>query len=517
MSTAPARFRSAAAPSNFSGPIVLQSGATLNFMPASGVEGTFSGAISGAGSLLQTGLGTLTLAGATANTYTGTTTITGGNLHLAKTAGYAVPGNLVLSGGGSTYWVTLYGNNQINTSAKVTWNGAGGSWQELELNGNAQTLAGISSTAALGGYAVIENAWDNSSQPTGGTLTLSPTDTNTYYGEIRDCASGSGGSLRLVVNGTGTQVLAGFAHHTGGTIVNQGILQIGDRSGIGSLSGNAVVNAPGKLTFNAPDAYAFAGAITGSGTVLIKQASNGFHLGTGYNTSLTGFSGTTSIENAVAYVQSGNAFGASTVNLVNGACVSLCNSSSPTVANNFILNGIGGTNDGNAKPTIYGDAGYAGGYTLSGQLTLSAVSDVGNYNGNGVLTLSGKITGPGGLVLGKLSPTLADESGAVKTFRSRCQRLFGRHRHQPWHGLSGENRRRACHSRQCHPQHGHDGRNRKHLPDPSGKQPNRCGGRHDLRPRQSVLLRLFRVAGQHADLGRHQRQQRPRRDRKRRA
>ena len=42
-----------------------------------------------------------------------------------------------------------------------------------------------------------------------------------------------------------------------------------------------------------------------------------------------------------------------------------------------------------------------GTYTLSGQITLAATSDIGNYGGNGMMTLSGKITGAGGLVLGK--------------------------------------------------------------------------------------------------------------------
>ena len=59
--------------------------------------------------------------------------------------------------------------------------------------------------------------------------------------------------------------------------------------------------------------------------------------------------------------------------------------------------------DGYAKPAIYGD-GSGGAYTLNGQITLAASSDVGNYYGNGMLTLAGKITGPGGLVLGKAAP-----------------------------------------------------------------------------------------------------------------
>ena len=100
--------------------------------------------------------------------------------------------------------------------------------------------------------------------------------------------------------------------------------------------------------------------------------------------------------------------------------MSLWTSSTTTFSNPITLNGIGGTNDGYAKPAIYGDGG-SGTYTLSGQITLAATSDVGNYGGNGMMTLSGKITGSGGLVLGKDSPTLADEYGADNHLRGNQQ------------------------------------------------------------------------------------------------
>ena len=87
-------------------------------------------------------------------------------------------------------------------------------------------------------------------------------------------------------------------------------------------------------------------------------------------------------------------------------------STTTTFSNPITLNGIGGTNDGYAKPAIYGDGG-SGIFTLSGQITLAATSDIGNYAGNGTMTLSGKITGAGGLVLGKARPTMADEYGPI--------------------------------------------------------------------------------------------------------
>ena len=86
-------------------------------------------------------------------------------------------------------------------------------------------------------------------------------------------------------------------------------------------------------------------------------------------------------------------------------------------------NGLGGTDDGYAKPAIYGDGGsgayhalranHAGRYQRHRQLRGQRTDD------------SGKITGPGGLVLGKLAPTMADEYGTIGDFPSGQQRYTG--------------------------------------------------------------------------------------------
>ena len=112
------------------------------------------------------------------------------------------------------------------------------------------------------------------------------------------------------------------------------------------------------------------------------------------------------------YLGGSNALGSGAVNVASGAVCDVTSSATATFANAITLNGLGGTIDGYAKPAIYGD-GTASVNTFSGPITLAATSDVGNYKNNGMLTISGKITGPGGLVLGKVSPTLADEYGPI--------------------------------------------------------------------------------------------------------
>ena len=59
---------------------------------------TFSGVISGSGSLtVSNGGNTLTIGGSSGNTYTGTTTISSGRVVLAKTSGYAIPGDFTIA------------------------------------------------------------------------------------------------------------------------------------------------------------------------------------------------------------------------------------------------------------------------------------------------------------------------------------------------------------------------------------------------------------------------------------
>jgi autotransporter-associated beta strand protein len=393
-----------------------------------------SGAISdtvGGGSLTKTGPGVLYLTGSTSNSYTGGTTINGGIVYLQKTGGAtAIPGNVTLGFSpyngnvgerGNSTWLILKGTNQINPSAIITFDGNYSSqWAGLELNGYNLTLGGINATHRGGLVEVTytEGGADNC------TLTLdTAADANCFYNGMIVNNSGGSGVLSLVKTGPGTQALAGMGFaYTGGTTINGGTLQIGDGLYVSELpSNNIVVNSGGTLNFfnqnpagTHPGGYFFQhGSITGTGTVVVTLANNSFGVGTGANTSLATFSGTASIQNAAAYLYSANALGVGSVNVGAGSTYALWTGTTTTFTTPITLNGIGTAKDGYAKPAIYGDGG-SGTFTISGQITLAATSDIGNYTGNDTLTLGGKITGPGGLVLGKLAPSMADENGAIR-------------------------------------------------------------------------------------------------------
>ena len=152
------------------------------------------------------------------------------------------------------------------------------------------------------------------------------------------------------------------------------------------------------------------------------------------------------------------------MNVRPAATLPLDTSTTTTFSNAITLNGIGGTIDGYAKPAIYGD-GSGGTYTLSGQITLAASSDVGNYQGNGMLTFSGKITGPGGLMLGKTSPTLNDEYGSITIAGATSNDYGGVTTINRGTVYLQKTRRGHRHSRQFHHRPLGHHEHRQHLPD----------------------------------------------------
>jgi fibronectin-binding autotransporter adhesin len=417
----------------FQNPVNLLGGARVVQVvdnPDSGGDfATLSGVLSdtsGGATLTKTGLGTLYIAGTASNTYAGQTTIAGGTVVLAKTGGaIAIAGNLLMSepGDGNSTFLQLNGDNEIASTSVMTFS-TPVAYSHFDLNGHAQTLAGINSDP----WAAIEGLWDNTGLNTDSTLTINNTANCTFQGVIRNSAAGSGtGRVKLIKAGSATLLLTNNDNSfSGGVTVSGGTLQIGDGNNYGVLpaAGGAVVNSGGTLYFCRYDAYSYAGAITGTGVVNIYQGANAVSMGAGYNTSLTGFNGSVNVTSGSIMLRSANGLGNGGIGIGSGANLLLWTSTTTTFANPIVLYGLGGSGSGYVKPAIYGDGG-SGIYTLSGQITLSATSDIGNYGGNGMLTLSGRITGGGGLVIGMAAPTLADEYGPITISGSTSNNYTG--------------------------------------------------------------------------------------------
>ncbi|MCX6938015.1 MAG: ice-binding family protein, partial [Verrucomicrobia bacterium] len=211
--------------------------------------GTYSGAVSGAGSLEKRGIGALTLTGV--NTQTGGTTINAGTLALsgsgtlgASTSALAVnaatldlgattqsAGAVTLAGGAIANG-TLNGTSYASSGGTVSAN-LGGAGVVLTQNSGTTTLTGVNTytggTVITGGLLVANAAALPAGQSVaiggGGALTLNQATDASFGGVL----SGLGTATK---QGVGTLTLTGVNTNSGGTTVNAGTLTL---SGSGTL------------------------------------------------------------------------------------------------------------------------------------------------------------------------------------------------------------------------------------------------------------------------------------------
>ena len=122
----------------------------------------------------------------------------------------------------------LPSTTQLTISANAT----------LDLNGGLQTVAGLSD--GIGGGAVINN-----NSTVASILTLSPSGgaTSSFSGTI----AGGAGTISLVMNGNGTQILSGNNIFTGPTTISAGAIQLGNPNALGHSSVVSVSVSQGLL------------------------------------------------------------------------------------------------------------------------------------------------------------------------------------------------------------------------------------------------------------------------------
>ena len=154
---------------------------------------TFSSPISGSGSLIKVGTGTMTLTGA--NTTTGTTEVSNGVLLVGSTATFSASSTV-----------------QVDASG------------DLQLGGNAVTFG------SLTGSGTVEDA-----SASAATLTVTTATTDSFGGLLRDGTGG--GKLNLTVNGAGTFTLSGTTNtYTGVTTISTGVLAVAALAAGGTAS-----------------------------------------------------------------------------------------------------------------------------------------------------------------------------------------------------------------------------------------------------------------------------------------
>jgi outer membrane autotransporter protein len=310
---------------------------------------SIANSLGGAGSVIQSGTGTLTLTGA--NTYTRNTAILSGTLKLSGSGTLGAASNFLDVEGGTLDLgtTTQTVNGELGLAGGTIQNGALSSSNGFGLvngtvsavlagsgsvgvNGGASTtvtLSGVNTytggttinrgTLQISGPGTLGNT-GNSLLVTGGTLDLGGT-TQTQNGGVEidggtvqnGTLSSSGGfnsyvaanttgTVSAVLVGTGgltiqpgspgsnvgTLILTGNNTYSGGTTISAGTLQVGNGGTTGTLGSGAVTDN-GTLAFNRSDTITVSNAISGTGG--LTQAGSGTLILNGANS----FTGTTTV------------------------------------------------------------------------------------------------------------------------------------------------------------------------------------------------------------------------------
>ncbi len=401
-----------------SGSIVLGSAGLSVIQSSSG--STYSGAISGSGSLTKLGNSLLTLTGS--NSYSGNTTVSAGILELGDggTSGSLGSGNLTIN---SLFWVnrsdalTLAGD--ISGSGTLQQRGSG----TLTLTGNNsfRNLNLAAGTLTLGSAGALGSRFLGSSSGqitfNGGTLQYTSAnnldysnrfsradnqtlrlDTNGQNVSLSYDLVSSGGSL--IKLGAGTLSIWGTSAYTGGTTISAGTLQIGTAFS-GTLGTGGVTNH-GTLAFNRWDGVTLAEVVSGSGT--LEQRGSGTLTLTADNT----YTGTTTVSAGTLEIGAGGTsgtLGTGSVTVASGATLAVNRSDAVTVAN--AISGLGTlTKIGAETLTLTGSNSYYGNTTVSAG-TLRAGS-TGAFSANSVHNLAAGAT----LDFNGFNPTIGGLAGA---------------------------------------------------------------------------------------------------------
>jgi fibronectin-binding autotransporter adhesin len=310
---------------------------------------TFSGVISGAGSILKTGTGTLALSAA--NTYTGGTTISTGAIVLVN------------SNAAQNSTIT------VNTDNGLAFTAALGS----------ATFGGLSGS---GKFALQDQA----ASPAAVNITVGGNSGSTSYSGVM---SGTGGVTKV---GTGTLSLLGINTYTGVTTINAGVMQLGDGATTnGLVAGNISDNA--TLAFANPNAQSYSGVISGSGGVTKVGAGTLSLLG------INTYTGVTTISAGVVQLGDGATTNGSVVgNVSDNATLVFADPIAQTYAG--IISGNGGvTKTGAGILALTGANTYSGGTAvnggplqIAGPTTISSGNIVSSPIGKGTLTLAAGTT-----------------------------------------------------------------------------------------------------------------------------
>ena len=354
---------------------------------------TYSGIISGGGSLTKQGSGNFVLTAI--NTYAATTTISGGMLTFSADTS-TLSGDVVDN-------AALVFNQTVNSSLSGVISGAG---TVMQAGNTTLTLSGTNTytgtTTISSGTLIFTKDTSNvtGNMIDNGVLIFDQTHNSTFSGII----SGSG---ILTQNGIATLTLSGSNLYSGTTTISSGALAFsGDTS---QMSGNVIDN--GSLIFNQSTNSTFSGQISGIGTVIQSGSAT-------LTLSVTNtYSGITTISSgSLAFAEDTSGLGG---NIIDRGSLIFSQAENSTFGG--IISGTGTvTQDGTATLNLSGNNTYQGTTTIaSGTLVFS-----GNTSG-----LGGNIVDNGSLVFDQAADSTfalaISGSGTVTKFENTTLTFTG--------------------------------------------------------------------------------------------
>ncbi|NBX01020.1 hypothetical protein EBR11_00565 [bacterium] len=397
------------------GTLSISSGKSLSIK-----QGTFSGTISGNGSLVLAGDSsqTLTLSGTNVDNYTGTTTVSNGGI-VEYTSNVTLAGQFINNSGYVTFDLLANLNGGLAGTAGQTYFTGVATLASRSGSGEAYfyddaTISSVTGTSGIidinvsgknltlgsGSYSGTLQGDGNIVKNGTGTLTLSGTNVDNYTGST---TVNSGGTLTFsdIVTLAGQVDNAGILNFDKGATISSSLIGAGTTNFLGDSS-IAAANGSGTITIAAGKVLtissgAFTGTISGAGSVTKNTTGtlsiNGANLG-GFTGTITNngggildFTGVTTLEGALV----NNAFATfAGVSTLNGGL-------SGTGQTWFSADGnVVSSRSGTGTVNVDGDTTFsniAGSGTLavntSKTLTLGQGSFSGTISGAGSLTKNG--------------------------------------------------------------------------------------------------------------------------------
>ena len=351
--------------------VTIASGAILRFEP--GADMTFSKVISGAGKVEYKGLLSKRLYFTGENSYTGTTTIEASSDFYIGNGGTTgkVAGDIIISTGG---FLTFNRSNEYTYSGVIS----GGGVVYKYAGGGKTILTGVNTytgqTHVDFGTLQIGNGTSGSINNTSGITIASGATLRFEPGATMTVSKVISGAGKVEIKGadvgnyTKNLYFTADNTYTGGTVIEKGVLLLGNEGTTGSVKGNITNND--RLYFSRSGAYTYDGVISGTGTYIAKTG-NGTVTLNGANT----FTGIVSILNGTLALGASGSIESTSVQISNSGVAAKLDIS----AGNKKIKGL--------------SSAYAISEVALGTRILT-IGTAGQSDGGG--TFSGKLSGSGG-------------------------------------------------------------------------------------------------------------------------